>query len=148
MQINKQNRNVNIYGYDILIGREADSQGLLSVWGLVLNLWTYELASDLGIFPCSISRSPKSPASFVTRHKAFTKHFVEMSENHMPNIQWLRIAATKSTKNPTKSGPINAAIFEILELWLWAPDALVAKINKTAQYNRPLDQLTAMLAML
>jgi len=38
MQINKQNRNVNIYGYDILIGREADSQGLLSVWGLVLNL--------------------------------------------------------------------------------------------------------------
>jgi len=66
----------------------------------------------------------------------------------MPNIQWLRIAATKSTKNPTKSGPINAAIFEILELWLWAPDALVAKINKTAQYNRPLDQLTAMLAML
>jgi len=35
MQINKQNRNMNIYGYDILIGRDADStRGILGFLGL------------------------------------------------------------------------------------------------------------------
>jgi len=67
MQINKQNRNMNIYGYDILIGRDADStRGILGFLGL----WIYELASILGFcfwYPCSISQSPKSPASLVTR---------------------------------------------------------------------------------
>jgi len=40
MQINKQNRNMNIYGYDILIGRDADStRGILGFWACEFMNW-------------------------------------------------------------------------------------------------------------
>lgn len=61
MQINKQNRNMNIYGYDILIGRDgADSLGFRPE--------IYELANISGLFvqPGQLA-GRKSPAPLVTR---------------------------------------------------------------------------------
>lgn len=82
MQINKQNRNVNIYGYDILIGRDAaDSRGVRARFRVRVEI--YELANVSGFLFFS-GQLGWSKITCLGGHKIgrkYLKYYGEMSLN-------------------------------------------------------------------